>query len=160
MAFPSVGLTAPPTRGSLSDPFPRCPARETGRGPVLRRLRLMPTDLSNASTGGTSLLFQDDAAGCRFRLKEAQIYDAEEVRDQLGHGPDDPPAYGRWLSVEVESSDAWLVAPGEMVDELQRLGAASGEVFEVTRIEKSGTAETAPYEVNLEKLSDDAQTRL
>lgn len=119
----------------------------------------MPTDIDDASTGGASLIFAGDAAGCRFWLREASLYDAAEVREELGQDGEGPPEYGRWLPVEIEEEDCWLVAPGEMVEELQRLEAQAGELFEVTRIEKSGNGETDPFEVNLERKSDDAQTR-
>lgn len=119
----------------------------------------MPTDLSDASTGGASLVFAGDASGARFRLREAVLYDAEEVRDELGHDDDDPPQYGRWLPVEIEEEDAWMVAPGELIEELQRLEAEPGEVLEITRIEKSGSAETDPFEVNVERKADADQTR-
>jgi len=105
------------------------------------------------------LVFADDASGCRFRLRESALYDADEVRDELDHDGDDPPQYGRWLPVEIEGNDAWMVAPGELVDELQRLEPSAGEIFEVSRIEKSGNGETDPFEVNLDRLSDDDQTR-
>lgn len=120
----------------------------------------MPTDIDDASTGGAALIFADEAAGCRFRLREASIYDAEEVRDDLGHDDDAPPKYGRWLPVEISDEDCWLVAPGELIEELQRLEAEVGVVYEITRIEKSGSGETDPFEVNLERKADVDQTRL
>lgn len=119
----------------------------------------MPVDIQDASTGGASLVFADDAAGCRFRLREASLYEANEVRDELDHDDDQPPMFGRWLPVDIQDEDAWLIAPGEMVEELQRLEASNGELFEVTRIQKSGNSETDPFEVNLERKSDDTQTR-
>lgn len=131
----------------------------SGDGPGLTVHREMPTELENASTGGASLIFPDDASGCRFRLSEALLYEAEEVRDELGHDGDSPPKFGRWLRTEIEDGEAWLLAPGELVRELQRLEAKNGELFEVTRIKKSGNGETDPFEVNLERKSDDTQTR-
>lgn len=121
----------------------------------------MPQDLHEASTGGPSLVFAGDATGVRFRLREVSLYEAAEVADEIGNDPDEgPPSFGRWLPVEVEDDDAWMVAPGEMVEELQRQEAEAGEKYEVTRCQKAGSQETDPYEVNLEELSDDAQTRL
>mgnify|MGYP006928068156 CR=1 FL=1 len=40
----------------------------------------MPTDLSEAQTGGVDLLFADDLQGTVFELRETAVYDAEEVR--------------------------------------------------------------------------------
>lgn len=119
----------------------------------------MPIDIADASTGGASLVFPDEAAGCRFRLREASLYEAEEVRAELGHDDEQPPMFGRWLPVSIEDEDSWVLAPGEMVEELQRLEASNGELFEVTRIQKSGNGDTDPFEVNLERKSDDTQTR-
>lgn len=119
----------------------------------------MPVHIADASTGGATLVFPGDAAGCRFRIRETALYDAEEVRAHLDHDDDDPPQYGRWVPVSIEGEDSWLATPGELVEELQRLEPEPGEIFEVTRIKKSGNKETDPFEVNLERLSDEAQTR-
>lgn len=119
----------------------------------------MAEDLMKADTGGTSLVFADDANGVRFRLREAVLYDASEVRGNLGAEADGTPQYGRWLPVEIEGDDAWLLAPGELIEELQAVEAEDGELFEVTRCEKAGNGETDPWEVNLDRISDDAQTR-
>lgn len=121
----------------------------------------MPENLHEASTGGPSLVFAGDAKGVRFRLREVALYSAEETAEELGNDPDEgPPQFGRWLPIQAEDEDAWMVAPGELVEELQRLEAEAGELFEVTRCQKSGNRETDPFEVNLERLSDDEQTRL
>lgn len=120
----------------------------------------MPTDLDEATTGGASLIFPDDAEGVRFRLNEAAVYDADEVRDELGAGDDGTPAFGRWLSVEIEDEDCWLNAPGEVIEELQRIEAEPGEVLEVSRLEKSGNGETDPFEANISRKADADQTRL
>lgn len=120
----------------------------------------MPENLHEASTGGSDLVFSDDLSGVRFRLTALELYDAEEVCDEIDNDPDEgPPQYGRWLAVEIEGEEAWVVAPGELIEELQRLEAEAGEIFEVTRAVKSGSGEADPYEVNLERKSDDAQTR-
>lgn len=131
----------------------------------------MPTDLDDVSTGGPGLVFAGEAQGVRFRLAERGVYDAAEVRVEI-HGDDaieddeeaaqagQPPAWGRWLRAEADQDDIWMLAPGELIDELQRLDPEAGELFEVTRIEKTGPQEADPFEVNLERLSDDTQTRL
>jgi len=114
-------------------------------------------DLHEAQTGGPNLLFPDDLGGTEFRLTEATLHDAEEVRGDLDA---DTPQYGRWLPVETEEGDGYASAPGELVEELQRLEAAEGEEFLVTRCEKSGRGESDPYEVNVERMSDEEQNRL
>lgn len=119
----------------------------------------MPTDLSEAQTGNAGLVFPDDLSSTEFRLTESSLYDAEEVQDEIDN--DGTPAYGRWFPASTSDDDeAWVCAPGELVSELQRLEAEAGEAFVVTRCEKSGRAESDPYEVNAERLSDDDQTRL
>lgn len=120
----------------------------------------MPTDLDEVTTGGASLIFPDDAEGVRFRLREASVYDADEVREQLGQDDDGTPAYGRWLPVEIEEEDCWLNAPGEVIEELQHIEAEPGEVLEITRLEKSGNKETDPFEANVTRKADADQTRL
>lgn len=114
-------------------------------------------DLHEADTGGLNLLFSDELSGTEFRLREASLYSAEEVRDDLGA---DTPEFGRWLPVETEEGEGYAVAPGELVEELQRLEASAGDEFAVTRCEKSGRGETDPYEVNLEAITDPDQTGL
>lgn len=158
---PRPGLHCHPFSVALS-----CEGQGAG---VLRST--MPTNLHEAETGGPSLVFAGDASGVRFRLREVELYDAVEVRQEL-HGEDaieddaeaheqgQPPAFGRWIPAEAEDEDIWMVVPGELLEELQRLEAEAGEIFEVTRIEKSGGHETDPFEVRLEKLSDEEQTRL
>lgn len=120
----------------------------------------MPIDLDDATTGGAQLIFPDDAEGVRFRLREASVYDADEVREELGQEDNGTPAYGRWLPVEIEEKDCWLNAPGEMIEELQQIEAEPGEVLEVTRLEKSGPGETDPFEANVSRKADANQTRL
>lgn len=119
----------------------------------------MPTELSEAKTGSSSLVFAADAQGIVFRLTEAAVYGAEEVREEIGQGDDGTPEYGRWLRAEIEEEEAWINAPGEVIQELQRLDAEAGEIFTVTRCQKAGNGETDPWEVNMERLSDDDQTR-
>lgn len=111
----------------------------------------MPEDLDDARTGASTLYFADDLPDLEFQLLEAVVYDAEEVRDITG---DDNPQFGRWLSVAVGDDDeCWLVAVGELIQELQHANASAGDRYKVTRCEKSGADETDPYEVNLEDLN-------
>lgn len=115
-------------------------------------------DLHEAQTGGLNLLFTDELESTEFRLLEAKLLDAEEVRDAIGA---ETPEFGRWLPVETaDDGEGYAVAPGELIEELQRLEAEAGEEFIVTRCEKSGYDDTSPYEVNLERLSDEDQNRL
>lgn len=117
----------------------------------------MPESLEEAQTGGLNLLFPDELSSIEFRLTESSLYSAEEVQDELDA---ETPEFGRWLPVETADGDGYANAPGELIEELQRLEAESGEAFVVTRCEKSGRDETSPYEVNVERLSDEDQQRL
>lgn len=115
-------------------------------------------DLDDANTGNDTLLFADDLPGTAFRLREASVYDAEEVRDELGG---DVPRFGRWLPVVTDAEDAaWMVGLGELIEELQAVEDATAGTYRVTRCEQSGSGEQDPYEVNVEPVEDSAQTGL
>lgn len=114
----------------------------------------MPTDLSEAQTGGIDLLFADDLEGTVFQLRENAVYKAEEVRNDVDG---DVPKFGRWLPVETDDGDGWAVAVGELVEELQQYENPASLWLEVTRCEKSGTDDTDPYEVNVEVVDGDSQ---
>lgn len=114
----------------------------------------MPVDLSEAQTGGVDLLFADDLSGTEFELREASVYEAEEVREEVDG---DIPKFGKWMPVVTEDGDGWIVALGELVEELQTYENPMGVTFDVTRCEKSGTKQTDPYEVNLEVKDGDLQ---
>lgn len=120
----------------------------------------MPTDLNQASTGSQNLVFASDMNGVVFRITETAVYDAEEVREALDQPEDGTPEYGRWFPAEIEGQESFLNAPGEFIEELQRIDPETGEIVAVTRAEKAGRGETDPWEINLETRSDDAQTRL
>lgn len=152
----SVQWTAPLEAG-----YTVTPSFDTRRGDspgVGVRRRTMPVDLSDHSSGGPDLLFADDLSGTEFQLRQTAVYDAQEVRE--AESSDDMPRFGAWLPVRTEGRDAWMVALGELTDELKRYEDPTGTTFEVTRCEKSGTEQTDPYEVNLESVSDTAQTGL
>lgn len=119
----------------------------------------MPTDLKEHETGGIDVLFADDLPGTTFRLREASVYEADEVRDETGT---DIPKFGNWMPVTLEDgTDGWMVALGELVEELQRLENASAVTCTITRCEKSGPKQTDPYEVNVEiETGDVDQGRL
>lgn len=114
----------------------------------------MPTDLSEAQTGGVNLLFADDLQSTVFQLREAVVYEAEEVREEVDT---DIPKFGKWMPVETDDGDGFIVALGELVEELQQYENPVGLTFEVTRCEKSGSKQTDPYEVNLEVEDGDPQ---
>lgn len=118
----------------------------------------MPTDLADSTSGGT-LIFPGDAVGIEFKLRETAVYDAEEVRAELGN--EETPQFGLWLPVETPGDgEGWLNSPGELREELIDAEAAPGETYRVTRMEKNGTEETSAYEVNLEKVTAGDQSRL
>jgi hypothetical protein len=123
----------------------------------------MPTDLSDAETGGIDLYFADDLEGMSFYLRDPSIYDAEEVRDEIDS---DIPKFGRWIPVHTcdgngkTTGTGWIVAVGELIEELQRYDDPVEDPVSVTRCEKSGTEQTDPYEVNTEKLDTSSQAGL
>lgn len=112
----------------------------------------MPTDLSDHDIGSIDLLFADDLEGSTFSLREAAVYEAEEVRKEVEQ---DIPKFGNWMPVETDDGDAWVVALGELVEELQRFENPAAVTVVVTRCEKSGPEQTDPYEVNLEHEDGD-----
>lgn len=119
----------------------------------------MPIDLEDHASGGPELLFADDLSGVEFQVREASVYEAEEVRE--AESSEEMPRFGAWIPVRAEGRDAWMVALGELTDELKRYEAVTGgTVFKVTRCEKSGSEQYDPYEVNLETVSDTSQTGL
>lgn len=143
-----------PTRGSLSEPFSRVPG---GRLPGVWCGRLHMTSLHDHAPGG-DLVFAGDLDGVQFRLLDLQMYnnDDEEKPDV----PANDTVHGNWLKVETEQhEECFISAPGELIEGLQDYYAEQGDLFEVTRCAKSGSAQTDPYEVNLEDLEDD-QSRL
>jgi hypothetical protein len=121
----------------------------------------MPENLQSASTGANDLYFADDLEGTVFKLRENSVYSADEVSDE-GQTPE----FGRWLPATVPEArngggttvkDVWLVAVGELIQELQRLDDPANVHLEVTRCEKSGPRQTDPYEVNVEPVDPDQQ---
>lgn len=108
-------------------------------------------------TPGGDLVFPGDAEGVQFRLIEDQRYNNDV--DDLPDVPEGD-VRGNWLKVETEQHDeCFISAPGELIEELQRLEAEPGDCFEITRCVKSGPKQTDPYEVNLEDVEPD-QSRL
>lgn len=121
----------------------------------------MPVDLNDAETGGIELLFATDLEGETLILRESAVYEAKEVREET---ESDTPEFGRWLPVETDDgTDGWAVAVGELIEELQDARPDPTAVpWEVTRCQKSGPAQTDPYEVNIAftESNDPKQTGL
>jgi hypothetical protein len=118
----------------------------------------MPTDLADANTGRATLLFADDLQGTDIRLRETAVYEAEEVQSQIDSGI---PRYGTWLPVETpDDAQAWAVALGELVGEMQQLDDPTGGMHRIVRCEKSGTKQTDHYDVDVEAESGGGQTGL
>lgn len=112
----------------------------------------MPTDIADAETGGTDLIFADDVSGTVFQLREGLVYEADEVREKEGG---DIPKFGKWLPVTANGTDSYMVAVSELVEELQVVENPMGLTFKVTRCEKSGSNDTDPYHVNVEVQDGD-----
>lgn len=117
----------------------------------------MPTDLGEASSGTGELIFPDDATGNEYRLREQAVYDADEVRAEIGN--DDVPRFGRWLPVENGAGNAWLSAPSALIDELQQ-HEIGNDPFRIVTMEKPGHEESNPYRVEIETARDEHQAGL
>lgn len=122
----------------------------------------MPTEIENTPTGAEGFIFPDELQGVSFLLVEDAVYTAYEVREELHDGSaidedheaaaeGQTPAYGRWLRADVTGRDdeQWIAAPGELIEELQTWDDPTGGRLMVSRCEKSGPAESDPYEVNV-----------
>lgn len=109
----------------------------------------MPESLHDAETGSPNLYFADDLAenSPELKLLASELWSADEVQNELGT---DWPKYGRWLPVQDGIEErSFAYAPSELIDELQDLDIETGDVFQVTRIERAGPEDHAPYEVNV-----------
>lgn len=110
----------------------------------------MPTDLDQSVSGSTELVFPDDAPRQKYRLRERSVYDAEEVRDDLGG---DMPKYGTWIPVEMVTGtgneDAYLTAPSSLRSHLVEDDIRVGELFRIESMRKTGTEQSDPYRVNI-----------
>lgn len=108
------------------------------------------SDLHDYSGSG-DYLFASNLSGIEFRLLSTTLYEGEDLEFDV---------HGKWLEVETDDfKEGYISAVGELIEELQRLDAEDGDLFEVTRCEKTGPKQTDPYEVNLEALEPD-QSRL
>lgn len=110
----------------------------------------MPTELNESLSGdGTELIFPDEATGRTYRLRELAVYDAEEVRDQMGG---DVPRFGQWLPVTLmdrNEEPAWLTAPSDLRRRLVSEDLTEADTFTVTSLKKTGHKESDPYEAEL-----------
>lgn len=112
----------------------------------------MPTDLDEYDSGGTELIFSDELEGTTFSLRELAVYEAEEVRQEVGG---DVPKFGNWIPIKTDDVDGWAVALGELVEEIKRYENPVAVTISVTRCQKSGDNQTDPYEVNTELVEGD-----
>lgn len=114
----------------------------------------MPEELHEARVGAEGLIFPDNLGKQTFSLTDSSLYDAEEVQEALDQ---EYPEFGRWLQVDVpqHEGDAFMAAPGELIEELQELEAEPGERYRCTRCEKVGPRESDPYEVNVIRQEED-----
>jgi len=112
-------------------------------------------NLHEASTKSVQLRFAKELNGTIFRLEALALYSAEEVQEEL---ETEIPEFGRWLKAN-DGEECFVAAPGELIQELQRIEVDVGDTVKVTRCEKSGRSDTDPYEVNVEPV-DPEQNRL
>jgi hypothetical protein len=117
----------------------------------------MTQDLDDSVSGSTELVFPDGATG-QYRLAERTVYDAEEVREELGG---DVPKYGSWLPVEEleTGNEAWLTAPSQLRAVLVEDSIETGERFEIVTMTKTGTDPSDPYRVDVEYPDRDETAR-
>lgn len=121
----------------------------------------MPTSIDDTATGAEGFLFPDDLEGQAFTVLEDAVYTAFEVRESEYEEPIEEdyeaanegqvPAFGRWLIVDVPGLDdpQWMIAPGELIEELQTYDDPTGARLRVASLRKSGPDESDPYEVNV-----------
>jgi len=108
----------------------------------------MPKDLADSVSGSAELIFPDDAAGRTYSLDELQVYEAEEVRNELES--DDVPQYGSWIPVTEETGmEAWLNAPSNLRSQLVEDNVTASERFNITEMRK-GAGQSDPYQVQIE----------
>jgi hypothetical protein len=106
----------------------------------------MPKDLADSVSGSTELIFPDDADGKTYSLDELQVYEAEEVRNELESG--DVPQYGSWIPVKENGTEAWLNAPSQLRSQLVEDNVTKGTRFTITEMKK-GTGQSDPYQVEI-----------
>lgn len=103
-------------------------------------------DLAESVSGSMELVFPDDATGKMYSLRERSVYEAEEVRQELGG---DIPRYGSWLPVEIDGEEAWLAAPSKLRSVLVDDSIRPGELFRIEKMQKRGRDQSDPYSVEV-----------
>jgi hypothetical protein len=107
-------------------------------------------DLSESVTTTRELVFPDDAAGKKYRIPNLNVYDADEVREELDS---DIPQYGKWLPVEIAGAtgdgDGFLCAPSHLRSVLVEESIQAGELFRIEKLEKTGLGESDPYKAEV-----------
>lgn len=99
-------------------------------------------------------LYPDDLTGAgRLVIREWAFYHARDDEDQESL-PDDANE-GWWLPVSIGDRERFIAAPEELRQELIRADAGEGTAFKVSRCERSGPEDHAPYEVDV-ALMDEA----
>jgi hypothetical protein len=117
----------------------------------------MVKELSESVSGSTELVFPDDSDGQMYRFTALSVFDAEEVRDELGT---DIPEYGSWMPVTIAETgeEAFLSAPAALRSQLLDQDARAGELVEITEMAKTGSDQSDPYRVELRFPERDADT--
>jgi len=115
----------------------------------------MPTDLTESVAASVELVFPDEATRNQYSLRERSVYDADEVRDEIGS--DDVPQYGKWLPVTLDGEDGWLIAPSELRTALVEKSIRQGEPFRIATMKKTGSRQSDPYSVEVKLLDRDAE---
>jgi hypothetical protein len=118
----------------------------------------MPKSLDEVETGpeGPDLYFasqlEEREQPLELRLHEYQVYEAEEVRDEIDDM--ETPSYGDWIPVQDAKTGteerAFCQAPAELIQEIQDADIQTGDTFKITRCQKAGPEDHAPYQVNVE----------
>lgn len=117
----------------------------------------MTKDLYEAETGSPDLVFASDLGEetRELKLQAGTLYEAGEVRDEIENP--ETPSYGNWIPIQepgdTDGDQSFCQAPAELVEAIQDLAIEPGDTFRVTRCEKSGSEDYAPYEVNVEKTT-------
>lgn len=121
----------------------------------------MPRELSESVSGAVELIFPGDADGQEYRLRELGVYEAEEVREELGDG--DVPQYGDWMKVVTEmDEEAWLCAPSQLRKRLLDEEVEPGNRVTIHELKKTGSRQSDPYraEISVNRGRDDEQSGL
>lgn len=121
----------------------------------------MPRKPNPNAGQSTELVFPDSLEGLEFQVREALLYSAEEVREETGS---DVPEFGDWIPVRTKVNgtmqDGWMVGLSELDQWLANTENPESGIWVISRAEKSGTSQTDPYEINVEKLDQSDQGRL